>query len=116
MIISYVGPNPGTNQPCWDIRPSGEHGSEECRFLSVLRDLALKPGVFIRITGTEDGEVTKPGLPAKPVRAMSIVIEDQGHPVREKPLGLEADPKRPVVIPDPTRFARPPRREEEVSL
>ena len=112
MKINYFGPQPNDNQPRWDMRPES---SEECRFLTILRDIAMRPGTFIRVTGTEDGERGRPGMPEKPVYAMSIVLVDQVNSKRAAPLGREADPTSPVVRQEPfVRVGRPQGDAEEM--
>ncbi len=75
---------------------------EEMRFLTIIRDLANKPGVVIRVVGAETAPTSLPGQPPNPVTRLSIIIEkrDGSAPRAAELLQAEReallDPKKPV--------------------
>ena len=84
------------------IMTADDPTGEEMRFLTILRDLANKPGVVIRVVGGETAPGAIPGQPPNPVTRLSIIIEkaDGSAPRAAELLEAERaqilDPKKPV--------------------
>lgn len=74
MKIEYMETNiPKNMGPRYILRPEN---STEQKFLTILRDGILGKELRLRLVGTENLEVSIPGLPAMPVAAAAFVIED----------------------------------------
>ena len=75
---------------------------EEMRFLTIIRDLANKPGIVIRVVGAETAPAPIVGQPPNPVTRLAIIIEknDGTAPRAAELLAAERakllDPKHPV--------------------
>lgn len=89
--------------------------AEETRFLTYIRNLTLscgKPGVYLRVAGTEDGEELKPGLPERYVMKLNLKLQDTNPRPEDKPVRFP-DPNAPVPPPMSSPRGRRPRGEGE---
>jgi hypothetical protein len=71
MKIDYLPADEQFKYPRYFLRPEE---TDECRFLTLMRDLALRPNVFLQVVGTEDLDTAKPGLPARAVMALILTL------------------------------------------
>jgi hypothetical protein len=80
--------------------PSGEvkyelqpQSPEECRFLTILRNLCVRPDVVVRVLGGEllDPSVVRAGLPEDAVMSLGIMVDSlNGTPLKD----VEKDPSK----------------------
>jgi hypothetical protein len=100
MKFEYIAETPKQG-PKYIMRATDPTG-EEMRFLTILRDLANKPGLVIRVVGAEVAPAPLVGQPPNPVTALSIIIEkkDGSAPRAAELLAAERakllDPSQPV--------------------
>jgi hypothetical protein len=101
MKITYDNSFPG--EPRYHLQPEN---SQECRFLTILRDTCIRPDVVIRVLGSEDLGTTRPGLPANPVGKLGIAI----HGDYKK--DVELDPSKPPPAKESHQKIRKPPSDE----
>lgn len=100
MKFEYIPETPQSG-PKYYMTADDQTG-EEMRFLTIIRDLANKPGYIIRVVGAETAPAPIPGQPPNPVTRLAIIIEkaDGSAPRAAELLAAERakilDPSQPV--------------------
>lgn len=106
MKIEYAKPNKKGGGPRYFLRPES---APEMRFLTILRDLAEREGMCIRVVGSQKLGQQRPGLPQDPVIALGLELEPTGDRPPEKQRVQHLDPNETVKPSRPSKPSRPGR-------
>jgi len=110
MKIKLEGETPGApGFPKYILQPENQ---DECRFLTILRNVCVRADMQLVVIGSVDCEEKRPGLPDRAVLELALGMKSSnGTPIKE---GVHLDPSRPMV--DGTTIRRSGRRSEEIRL